>query len=205
MGQNVNANRQGGRLCIFDCLKSWKKPWLQRVFSRSRRGSANARADDEGFLSRLFRGGSSSSNNGSSAARPAPGTPASGLSGSGATAAQPGSPYGPLTGSNFGGLTNQTPVTTPPVAAAAAGSAALAQTPHQRGRHERRPALDSARTRPIRRRQPVRHVSPDLRRRNGDRLRRRASPSPGRPEADPGPAAIRRPDQDPRPLRGPSN
>ena len=167
-------------------------------------GVSNARADDEGFLSRLFRGGSSSSNNGSSAARPAPGTPASGLSGSGATAAQPGSPYGPLTGSNFGGLTNQTPVTTPPVASGA-GVSGSRPDPAPRGRHERRPALDSARTRPIRRRQPVRHVSPDLRRRNGDRLRRRASPSPGRPEADPGPAAIRRPDQDPRPLRGPSN
>jgi hypothetical protein len=72
-------------------------------------GLASVRADDEGFLSRLFRGGSSSSSNGSSSA--------SGSAGGGTSAgsSQPASPYGPITGSNYGGLTSQGPVTTPPV------------------------------------------------------------------------------------------
>ncbi len=82
-------------------------------------GLASARADDDGFLSRLFRGGSSSSSNGSSSASRS----ASGASGSGTSAGngQPASPYGPITGSNFGGLTSQGPVTTPPVGGSAPG------------------------------------------------------------------------------------
>lgn len=72
-------------------------------------GPLTARADDEGFLSRLFRGGSSSSSASPSTPRPAAGS-------------QPGSPYPPATASNYGGLTTQTPVvTTPPSAAAGPG------------------------------------------------------------------------------------
>ncbi len=84
-------------------------------------GVSSARADDEGFLSRLFRGGSSSSNGSSSTSRPAPGAPAGGSSATGSTAGQPGSPFGSSTGSNYGGLTSQAPVSTPPVASSAPG------------------------------------------------------------------------------------
>jgi hypothetical protein len=79
-------------------------------------GWVTARADDEGFLSRLFRGGSSSSSSASSSAsRPAGGgVPSGGPSSNAAGAGQPALPYAPMTGSNFGGLTTQTPVTTPP-------------------------------------------------------------------------------------------
>ncbi len=78
-------------------------------------GAVTAHADDDGFLSRLFRGGSSSSSPSSSASPPAGGLPSA--TGGG----QPGSAYGPTTGSNYGGLTTQTPVSTPPSAAAGPG------------------------------------------------------------------------------------
>jgi hypothetical protein len=78
-------------------------------------GVVTARADDDGFLSRLFRGGSSSTSTSSSASRSASGVPGGGSSSNPAATSQPASPYGSITGSNYGGLTNQTPVTTPPV------------------------------------------------------------------------------------------
>ncbi len=84
-------------------------------------GLVTARADDEGFLSRLFRGGSSSSSNSSSpASRPAGGVPGVGAPGSQAGGSQSASPYGPITGSDYGGLTSQGPVT-PPVSGSAPG------------------------------------------------------------------------------------
>jgi hypothetical protein len=73
---------------------------------------AAVRADDDGFLSRLFRGGSSSSSANSSASRSAGGRASATAVGGG-----PGSLNTPITGSNYGGLLNQTPVTTPPSAA----------------------------------------------------------------------------------------
>ena len=80
-----------------------------------------ARADDEGFLSRLFRGGSASSNSSSAASRPAGGVPGIGAPGSQAGGGQSASPYGPITGSNYGGLTSQGPVTTPAVGGSTPG------------------------------------------------------------------------------------
>jgi hypothetical protein len=84
-------------------------------------GLVTARADDDGFLSRLFRGGSSSSSASSSASRPAGGVAGGGSSSNAAGAGGLGSPYAPMTGSNYGGLTTQTPVTTPPVSTSTPG------------------------------------------------------------------------------------
>jgi hypothetical protein len=84
-------------------------------------GLVTARADDDGFLSRLFRGGSSSSSGSSSASKPAAGAPYGRSAGTADGGGQAASPYVPTTGSNYGGLTTQTPVTTPPSAASGPG------------------------------------------------------------------------------------
>jgi hypothetical protein len=72
--------------------------------------------DDSSFLGRLFRGGASSSSS-NSPAKPSAGNPYGRSSSAPADGSQPANPYAPMTGSNYGGLTQQTPVTTPPNAA----------------------------------------------------------------------------------------
>ena len=61
-------------------------------------GLVTARADDDGFLSRLFRGGSSSSSASSSAARPVRRGCRRRSSGDGGRCGQPGSPDVPMPG-----------------------------------------------------------------------------------------------------------
>jgi hypothetical protein len=82
-------------------------------------GLVTARADDDGFLSRLFRGGSSSSSASSSASRPSGGAAGGGSLSNTAGSSQPGSPDVTTPVSNYGGLTTQAPVTTPPLGASA--------------------------------------------------------------------------------------
>ena len=99
--------------------------WMERALVASSflavtAGVASARGDDDGFLSRLFRGGSSSSSASSSAARPG-GNSGSVYGQSAGTAVGGGQAGSPYPGSNFGGLTSQGPVTTPPNAGSAPG------------------------------------------------------------------------------------
>ena len=115
----------------------------------------------------------------------------------------PGSSAGspcPMTLSNFGGLP-QSPVTTPPPAAAGPAQRLSPRPRVSPAVTTADPALDAVRAGPFQRRQPVRHVPSDLRRRHGHRLRGRPPPSAGRSQADRRSGSIGRTVPGPGPLR----
>ncbi len=164
-----------------------------------------ARADDTGFLGRLFRLGGGSSQPGSNSSGANQSSPLPSGRGAGAST-NSGNSAAWLIGLivSIADFWRSAPGTRddPSDGCRGTGTKTFAETPRQSGGHERRSNLDANGPGPLQRWQPVRHVLPSFCRRNGHRLRR-CTPSAGRrSQADRGTGSIRRPVPAAGTLRG---